>query len=166
MRALCTFILPLYPVRKPLYLAHCLMLKRLHLIKPHALVGKKYWRKTARCHEQFCYFLLSSIHFYLPNLLKDIWIFWKVYAYTWVLSCFSHVQLFATLWTVVQQAPLSMGFSMQEYSNGLSCPPLGALPDPRIPNLHLMSPALAGGFLTTSASWEILSWLQIHLFMV
>ena len=121
MRALCTFILPLYPVRKPLYLAHCLMLKRLHLIKPHALVGKKYWRKTARCHEQFCYFLLSSIHFYLPNLLKDIWIFWKVYAYTWVLSCFSHVQLFATLWTVAHQAPLSMGFSMPS-SRGSSWP--------------------------------------------
>ena len=32
-----------------------------------------------------------------------------------VLSCFSHVQLCATLWTVAQQAPLSMGFSRQEY---------------------------------------------------
>ena len=139
MRALCTFILPLYPVRKPLYLAHCLMLKRLHLIKPHALVGKKYWRKTARCHEQFCYFLLSSIHFYLPNLLKDIWIFWKVYAYTWVLSCFSHVQLFATLWTVVQQAPLSMGFSMQEYWSGLPFPSSGYFSNPGI---EAGSPAL------------------------
>ena len=32
-----------------------------------------------------------------------------------MLSCFSHVQLFATLWTVACQAPLSMGFSRQEY---------------------------------------------------
>ena len=34
----------------------------------------------------------------------------------------SHVQLFATLWTAVHQAPLSMGFSRQEYWNGLPCP--------------------------------------------
>ena len=32
-----------------------------------------------------------------------------------VLSCFSRVQLFPTLWTLVRQAPLSMGFSRQEY---------------------------------------------------
>ena len=32
----------------------------------------------------------------------------------------SRVQLFATLWTVASQAPLSMGFSRQEYWNGLS----------------------------------------------
>ena len=39
-------------------------------------------------------------------------------------NCFSHVQLFATLWTVASQAPLSMGFSRQEYWSGLPCPPL------------------------------------------
>ena len=32
-----------------------------------------------------------------------------------VLNCFSHVQLFAVLWTVARQAPLSMGFSRQKY---------------------------------------------------
>ena len=32
-----------------------------------------------------------------------------------MLSCFSHVQFFATLWTVAHQTPLSMGFSRQEY---------------------------------------------------
>ena len=36
-----------------------------------------------------------------------------------VLSCFVHVQLFVILWTVAQQAPLSMGFSRQEYWSGL-----------------------------------------------
>ena len=36
-----------------------------------------------------------------------------------VLSHFSHVQLFATLWTVVRQTPLSMGFSRLEYGSGL-----------------------------------------------
>ena len=45
----------------------------------------------------------------------------------WLLSkvevkLLSHVRLFATLWTVAQQAPLSMGFSRQEYWNGLPFP--------------------------------------------
>ena len=42
-----------------------------------------------------------------------------------VLSCFSHVRLFATPWTVACQAPLSMEFSRQEYWSGLPCPPPG-----------------------------------------
>ena len=40
----------------------------------------------------------------------------------------SHVQLFATPWTVALQAPLSMGFSRQEYWSGLPFPPPGNLP--------------------------------------
>ena len=43
----------------------------------------------------------------------------------WLPSRFSHVQLFATLWTVTRQAPLPMHFSRQEYWSRLSCPPLG-----------------------------------------
>ena len=39
-----------------------------------------------------------------------------------MLSCFSHVRLFATLWTVACQAPLYLGFSRQEYWSGLLCP--------------------------------------------
>ena len=39
-----------------------------------------------------------------------------------LLSCFSHVQLFATPWTVAHQTILSMGFSRQEYWSGLPCP--------------------------------------------
>ena len=35
-------------------------------------------------------------------------------------------------WTVDSQAPLSMGFSSQEYCSGLPCPPQGDLPDPEI----------------------------------
>ena len=54
------------------------------------------------------------------------------------------------------QAPLSMGFSRQEYWSGLSCPPAGNLPDPE----SLASPALAGRFFTTSATWEALSQWQ------
>ena len=47
-----------------------------------------------------------------------------------------------------------MGFSRQEYWSGLPCPPAGDLPDPGIELESLTSPALAGGFFTTSATWE------------
>ena len=70
-------------------------------------------------------------------------------------SCFSHVQLFATPWTVAHQAPLSIGFSRQEYWSGLPCPPPGGLPHPEIKPASLMSPALAGRFFTTSTTWEV-----------
>ena len=69
-----------------------------------------------------------------------------------MLSRFSRVQLFVTLWTVACQAPLSMGFSGQEYWSGLSCPPPGNLPNPGIKPATLTSPALAGGFFTTTAT--------------
>ena len=52
------------------------------------------------------------------------------------------------------QAPLSMGFSRQEYWSGLPCPPPGDRPHPAVSSSSLMSPALAGGFFTTSATWE------------
>ena len=63
----------------------------------------------------------------------------------------SHVRLFATQQTVACQAPLSMGFSRQEYWSGVLCPPPGDLPDPGIEPGSLMCPALAGGFFTTNA---------------
>ena len=71
-----------------------------------------------------------------------------------MLRHFSHVQLCVTLWTILYQAPLSMGFSRQEYWRGLPFPSPGDLPDPVIEPAFLMSPALAGGFFTTSATWE------------
>ena len=52
------------------------------------------------------------------------------------------------------QAPLSTVFFRQEYLSGLPCPPPGALHDPGIEPTSLMSPALAGRFFTTSATWE------------
>ena len=73
-----------------------------------------------------------------------------------VLSCFSHVQFFATPWTVACQAPLSIGFSRQEYWSELPFSPPGDFPNPGIEPTPLMSPALAGGFFTTSATWEVL----------
>ena len=44
----------------------------------------------------------------------------------------SHVRLFVTPWTIACKAPLTMGFSRQEYWSGLPCPPPGDLPDPGI----------------------------------
>ena len=71
---------------------------------------------------------------------------------------------------VAHQAPLSMGFSRQEYWSGLSCPPPGDLLDPGIEPVSSTAPALAGGFLppahlvkstqealTSAYSWEKLS---------
>ena len=58
------------------------------------------------------------------------------------------------LWTVACQAPLSMGFSRQEYCSGLPFLLPGDLPYPGIKLTSLMSLALAGGFFTISATWE------------
>ena len=73
-----------------------------------------------------------------------------------VLSRFSRVQLFVTVWTVAGQAPLSLGFSRLEYWSGLACPPPGDLPDPGIKPTSFMSPELAGRFFTTSTTWKAL----------
>ena len=58
----------------------------------------------------------------------------------------SRVRLFATLWTVAHQAPLSMGFSRQEYWSGLPFPSPGDLPDPGI---EPGSPTLEADALTS-----------------
>ena len=72
------------------------------------------------------------------------------FSVVYTLSRFSHIQLFAMLWTIACQAPLSMGFSRH------GRPPAGNLPDPGIEPTSLMSPALASGFFTTSSTWEAL----------
>ena len=54
-----------------------------------------------------------------------------------MLTHFSRVRLFAMLWTVACQIPLSMGLSRQEYWSGLPCPPPGDLPHPEIKLISL-----------------------------
>ena len=71
-----------------------------------------------------------------------------------MLSHLSQGRLFATLWTVAHQAPLSIGFSRQEYWSGFPSPLRGDLPDPGIQAESLMSPTLTSGFFTTSTTWE------------
>ena len=67
-----------------------------------------------------------------------------------VLSCFSHVRFFATLWTVSCQALLSIGFFRQEYWSGLPCPPPGDLPNPGTEPTSPVSPALQADSLLLS----------------
>ena len=69
---------------------------------------------------------------------------------------------FAVTWTVARQAPLSVGFSRQEYWSGLPFSPPGDLLDPGIEHVSLMSPALASVFFTTGATWEALSPISEH----
>ena len=66
----------------------------------------------------------------------------KVNIFVCVLSLVSHVRLFAAPWTVACQAPLSMGFSRQEYWSGLPCPPPRNLPDSGIQPISSMALAL------------------------
>ena len=84
-----------------------------------------------------------------------------------MLSYFSHVQLFALLSTIALQAPLSMGFSRQEYWSRLPWPLSGDLLDAGMEPLSLRSSALAGRFFTTSATWEaqVISNIIEHLFV-
>ena len=71
-----------------------------------------------------------------------------------VLSHFSHVQLFAILWTIGCQAPLSVEFPRQ--NTGVGC---HALLDPAIEPTSLTSPSLMGGFFTTCATWKTPSFM-------
>ena len=64
-----------------------------------------------------------------------------------MISHFSHVQLFETLWTTAHQALLSMGFSRQEYWSELPCHPPEDLPNPRTEPTSPASPTLQEDFL-------------------
>ena len=76
----------------------------------------------------------------------------------------SHVGLFATPWTVAQQAPLSMEFSRQEYWNGLTFPSPGDLPDPGIkpwsPTLQADAlPSEPPGKPGALGAWNLSHWI-------
>ena len=90
-------------------------------------------------------YICTSIHIYM--YISDVYINIR----KWMLS---HIWLFVTAWAVACQAPLSMGFSRQEYWSGLPFPSPGDHPDPGIEFMFLASLVLAGGFLTTSVAWE------------
>ena len=80
--------------------------------------------------------------------------------------------------TVACLAPLSKGFFRKIYWSGFPFPPPGDLPDPGIEPVSLTSPLMAGGFFTTSATWEayvsfriskilyLVSQIHVHLYIV
>ena len=96
----------------------------------------------------------------------------RVYIYVCVYACIIYMYLcvgaklfqlcltLCDLSSIAHQAPLPMGFRntahgiLQEYWSGLPCTSAGDLPDPGIEPGSLVSPAAAGGFFTTSTTWE------------
>ena len=95
-------------------------------------------------------FVGSALYKHILGPLKCRLLDIHTYIYIW-----NRIYIFiATLWTVTRQAPLFLGFSRQEYCSGLPCPPPRDLPNPGIEPTYLLSPALAGGFFTTSATLD------------
>ena len=96
----------------------------------------------------------DSQHSLMPNARKVLWMLSahqtqqgpnELFMWMYAQSCPTS----ATPWTVAHQAPLSMGFSRQEYWSGLPFPPSGDLHDPRLEPSSLASPALASRFCIT-----------------
>ena len=81
---------------------------------------------------------------------------------TVVVQPLSRVQLFATPWTTVRQAPLFMGFFRQEYWSGLPFPPPGDLPDPGIQPQGSTSPAWQADSLPLSHLVSPMTWLYLN----
>ena len=73
-----------------------------------------------------------------------------------VLACMHSIlsDSLVTPWTVALQALLSMEFSRQEYWSLVPFPPARDTPNSGMESAPLVSPALAGGFFTTGATWE------------
>ena len=106
---------------------------------------------------------LVSDTLHLKCLIKELFYFIGILESFDILTvCFMRAKLlpsfrfFATLSTVVCQAPLSMGFSRQENWSGLPFPPSGNLLNPRTEPVSLKSPASRRRFFTTSTTWEAL----------
>ena len=93
--------------------------------------------------DQICISCLTGgLYHYLAGGLFAL-VTWEAHVMdcVFVLSHFIHVHLFAIVWTIAHQAPLSMGFSRQECWSKLPCPPPGELPDPGIKSASFISPA-------------------------
>ena len=111
----------------------------------------------------FFYHVTAYLETCFISVHKDMLLFfcpshWRLHFYptvqTCLVSCFSHVWLCATPWTVACQAPLSMGILQARIEEWVAMPSsrgsslLGIEPE------FLRSPALAGEFFTTNATWE------------
>ena len=96
--------------------------------------GKRKWRDSAKGNKFVIkgHLFLTFLSFLSSNSITPI----PPTIYTQQGSCvcahsFSRVRLSATLWTAAPQAPLSMGFSRQDFWSGSPCPPPGELLGPR-----------------------------------
>ena len=113
-----------------------------------------------------------------PALLTEETVFSLLYTLVFVrlpnhacvLSHFSLVQLFVTPWTVTHQAPLSMGILQARILEWVAMPSSRGSSQPRdwtsISSISCIGDALAGGFFTTSATWEALiahRWVGLNL---
>ena len=83
-----------------------------------------------------------------------------------MLSCFSHVQLFVTLWTVALEAPLSTGFSRQKFWSGLLCLSPEDLPNPGIKPASPASPALQADSLPAEPPGNPPTLIHIYFFKI
>ena len=116
-----------------------------------AMCGNYNWLRARFSTNENCLFQSLEIYMYMHlNILWEI----KSSNIVVIAQSLNHVWLFAAPWTVAHQAPLSMELSRQEYLNGLPFPSPRDLPNPGIEPVSLASDALAGGFFTTSATWE------------
>ena len=118
------------------------------------LSSAAFWEDTKSNWQSIQFYLLSIAGSF--SVISLLWYRFSLVSYhslhTCMLSCFSHVWFFATLWTVAHQAPLSMGVSKQEYWSRLPFPLPGDLPSPGTELASCMSPALTGRFFTTEPS--------------
>ena len=84
-------------------------------------------------------------------------------AYSHIRACsLICVRLFATLWTAAYQAPLSVGFSRQEYWSGLLLPPPGDLPHPGTEPISLYISCIGRQILYCWATWEARARARTH----
>ena len=99
-----------------------------------------------KCLHRYSFPILPAPGLHFSQLPPTVSTFRRLCATKLVIPAYSGancVRLSATLWTIACQAPLSLGFSWQEYCSGLPFPAPGNLP---VLGIKPMSPALTGGF--------------------
>ena len=107
--------------------------------------------KTIITEHQYHHRIFAKVY----KTTRKILIHWQhCYILCWMETLIPPNQIMTFLPSLAHQAPLSMGFSRQEYWSGLPCPPPGELPNPGIEPKSFMSPSLAGRFFTWWATGE------------
>ena len=97
--------------------------------------------------------ILSWHHIFIMDMLNMDRLHMCIYVY--MLSHFSHVWLFVTPWSIIHQAPLSMGILQVRILEWVAMPSSRGSSQPRDQtSACLLHPALAGRFFITSTTWE------------